>query len=198
MKDRKITIQQITGIGMMAAAVYAASLLQIVVPTAIGNTRLHMGNVLCLLSGMLLGPVQGGLAAGIGSMYYDLSNPAYLTSAPFTFLFKFIMAWLCGKVVSGKGTRDIRSIADKCGQTQGLHIRRRYILGSISGSFAYVLCYLTKAFVEHRFVMGMPSEAVLLTVAQKAAVSCTNAVIACAVAVPLGLALRPVMARIIR
>ncbi len=63
-----------------------------------------MGNVLCLLSGMLLGPLQGGFAAGIGSMFFDLTNPAYITSAPFTFAFKFVMAWLCGKIVPGRST----------------------------------------------------------------------------------------------
>lgn len=50
----------------------------------------------CLLSGFLLGPIGGGLSAGIGSALYDLTSPAYVTSAPFTFVFKFLMAWACG------------------------------------------------------------------------------------------------------
>ncbi len=99
---KKITIREIARIGIMAAAVYVASaFLQVPIPTAIDNTRLHMGNVMCLLSGMLLGPLQGGLAAGIGSMFFDLTNPAYIASAPFTFIFKFVMAWICGKITSG-------------------------------------------------------------------------------------------------
>ncbi len=58
---KKITIKEIARIGIMAAAVYVASaFLQIPVPTAIDNTRLHMGNVLCLLAGMLLGPYGTG------------------------------------------------------------------------------------------------------------------------------------------
>ena len=49
-------------VGVMAAAVYVASaFLQIPNPTVIDNMRLHMGNVICLLSGLLLGPVQGVL-----------------------------------------------------------------------------------------------------------------------------------------
>ena len=49
-------------VGVMAAAVYVASaFLQIPIPTVIDNMRLHMGNVICLLSGLLLGPVQGVL-----------------------------------------------------------------------------------------------------------------------------------------
>ena len=50
---KKITIKEIARIGIMAAAVYVASaFLQVPIPTAIDNTRLHMGNVMCLLSGM--------------------------------------------------------------------------------------------------------------------------------------------------
>ncbi len=177
---KKITIMDITRIGIMAAAVYVSSaFIQIPIPTAIDNTRLHMGNVMCLLSGMLLGPLQGGLAAGIGSMFFDLTNPAYIASAPFTFLFKFFMAWICGKITSDHST----------------HLRQKYILGAIAGSFTYVVLYLSKSFIEHRFIVGLPTEAVMLTIAQKAVVSGINAVVACAVAVPLGLSLRPVMAR---
>ena len=177
---KKITIMDITRIGIMAAAVYVSSaFMQIPIPTAIDNTRLHMGNVMCLLAGMLLGPLQGGLAAGIGSMFFDLTNPAYIASAPFTFLFKFFMAWICGKITSD----------------YSVHLRQKYILGAIAGSFTYVVLYLSKSFIEHRFIVGLPTEAVMLTIAQKAAVSGINAVVACVVAVPLGLSLRPVMAR---
>lgn len=147
---KKITIKEIARIGIMAAAVYVASaFLQVPIPTAIDNTRLHMGNVMCLLAGMLLGPLQGGIAAGIGSMFFDLTNPAF-------------------------------------------------VLGGIAGSFSYVVLYLSKSFIEHRFILGLPLEAVMLTIAQKAVVSSVNAIVACLVAVPLGLALRPVMAKIIK
>ena len=37
-----------------------------------------------------------GLAAGIGSALYDVLDPVYITSAPFTFVFKFLMAWVAG------------------------------------------------------------------------------------------------------
>lgn len=180
---KKITIKEIARIGIMAAAVYVASaFLQVPIPTAIDNTRLHMGNVMCLLSGMLLGPLQGGLAAGIGSMFFDLTNPAYIASAPFTFIFKFVMAWICGKITSGSPA----------------HLKQRYVVGGIAGAFAYVVLYLSKSFMEHRFVLELPLEAVMLTVTQKAVVSSVNAIVACVVAVPLGLALRPVMAKMIK
>ena len=41
---KKITIKEIAQIGIMSAAVYVASaFLQVPIPTAIDNTRLHMG-----------------------------------------------------------------------------------------------------------------------------------------------------------
>ena len=176
--EKRITLKQIAMVGVMAAAVYVASaFLQIPIPTAIDNTRLHMGNVMCLLSGLLLGPIQGGLAAGTGSMFFDLTNPAYITSAPFTFAFKFLMAWICGMFAFRKKS--------------GLSSHKRYIIGSVLGAFAYVLLYLSKSYIEHRFVLGLPLEAVMITLTQKAVVSRVNAVISVVVAVPLGIALRP-------
>lgn len=179
---KKITLRQMTLTGLMAAAVYVASaFLQIPIPTAIDNTRLHMGNVMCLLSGLLLGPWQGGLAAGVGSLFFDLTNPAYIASAPFTFLFKFLMAWLCGRIAAGAGSR--RSL--------------RFLAGSLWGSLLYVILYLGKSFAEHYFVLKLPLEAVLLTLSQKALVSGINAVVAVCVAVPLGLSLQPVLRKIL-
>ncbi len=177
---KKITVKDMTLIGIMAAAVYVTSaFIQIPIPTAIGTTRLHVGNVMCLLSGMLLGAVPGGLAAGIGSMLFDLTNPAYVTSAPFTFAFKFVMAWLCGKIIS----------ACRAG------LKTRLLCGAAAGAFTYVLLYISKTFLEDRFILGLPLEAVMLTVAQKSVVSGVNAVIAVIVAVPLGFYLRPAVAK---
>ena len=97
---KKTNTRRLVFTSMMAAIVYITSaFLQISIPTVIGSTRLHMGNVMCLLSGMLLGPLYGGIAAGVGSMLFDLTNPTYISSAPFTLVFKFGMAWLCGKIV---------------------------------------------------------------------------------------------------
>ena len=77
----KPSVRMIAAVSILAAMVYVTSaFLQIPIPTPIGSTRLHLGNVMCLLSGMLLGPWYGGLAAGFGSMLFDLLNPAYIAS----------------------------------------------------------------------------------------------------------------------
>lgn len=52
---------------------------------------IHPGDAVVLLSGLLLGPVYGGLAAGIGSMFADLFS-GYLAYAPATFIIKCFTA----------------------------------------------------------------------------------------------------------
>lgn len=184
MKKNKITIKQMTLVGLMAAMVYVASaFLQFPIPTVIGNTRLHMGNVMCLLSGLLLGPVMGGLSAGIGSMFFDLTNPAYISSAPFTFVFKFLMAWVCGILYNrwkGKKNTILYSI-----------------VSAAAGSFTYVILYLSKNFIESRFFLLLPFEAVVLSVVQKGIVSIVNGIIAVVVAVPLSIAIRPTISHML-
>ncbi len=52
---------------------------------------IHPGDTIVVLSGLLLGPLYGGLAAGIGSMLADLFS-GYLFYAPATFVIKAITA----------------------------------------------------------------------------------------------------------
>lgn len=171
---KKYTIRDITMIGVFAALVFAASWTQISIPTPIDNTRLHLGNVACLLSGLVLGPVPGGLAAGIGSMFFDFTNPLYIKDAAFTFLFKFLMAFVCGLISRGGGGENIK----------------RNILAAICGAGLYVVLYLSKNFVESYFFLRVELETVMITLATKAAASGTNAVIAVIAAVPLSVAVK--------
>ncbi len=179
---KKITVKEMAMTGVLAALVYAASaFLQIPIPTAIDNTRIHMGNVMCLLSGLLLGPLWGGFAAGFGSMFFDLTNPLYTASAPFTFAFKFAMAWLCGKIAWGNGA-DAKKIF-------------RNITGATCGAVLYVILYLSKGYIENYYIMRMQLTPVLISLSQKAIVSTVNAVIAVIVAVPLAKAVRMALSR---
>ena len=56
----------------MAALVALGSKLEIQIPSVLGSNRFHLGNVMCALSGLLLGPWWGALASGLGSALYDL------------------------------------------------------------------------------------------------------------------------------
>ena len=103
----KSLILRIVMTAMFAALVFVSSMISVPIPVAIGDvTRILLGNIFCLLSGFTLGPVCGGLAAGIGSALYDLTNPAYIASAPFTFAFKFLLAAVCGVISCFTGKKE--------------------------------------------------------------------------------------------
>ena len=79
----------LAGVGIFAAlTLLATSVLRIPTP-AFGYV--HIGDCFVLLSGMLLGPVCGGLAAGIGSALSDLLA-GYAVWVPGTFAIKFLTA----------------------------------------------------------------------------------------------------------
>ena len=63
------------------------------IPAVLGY--IHLGDALVLLSGILLGPIYGGLAAGLGSALADLIN-GYAIFVPGTFVIKALCAIICG------------------------------------------------------------------------------------------------------
>lgn len=176
MKQESKWIYRVTLTAVFAALVFVSSMISVPIPVAIGDvTRIHLGNIFCLLSGLVLGPVGGGLAAGLGSALYDMTNPVYIASAPFTFAFKFMLAAVCGWIAWAKGSR-----AENHGQN---------ILAAIAGSATYMVLYLGKSFIEG-MLLGSALGPVLLSVATKAVTSGVNAVIAVIVSVPLCAAIR--------
>jgi uncharacterized membrane protein len=168
-------------IGVFAALVFAASWISIPIPTPGLASRIHLGNILCLLSGLILGPVAGGLSAGLGSMFYDFTNPLYVASSPFTLVFKFLMGFVCGKVARVNGAE-----ASRTGQN---------ILAAALGQVAYIILYLGKNFFEDYFFQRMELETVLIDVGTKALTSGLNGLIAVVIAVPLTAALRSALSR---
>lgn len=85
---------------MMTAIVFVGNFLRITFPVPLGGvTSFTLANILCALSGLLLGPGCGFLAAGLGSGLYDLTNPAYVMEAPITFLTKGMYGLIAGLVL---------------------------------------------------------------------------------------------------
>ena len=98
MSDRFLTeneLQAYTTKRTITAALFAAltciSTMIIKIPTpTLGY--IHPGDGFVLLSGILLGPIWGGLAAGIGSALSDLIG-GYFIYVPATFIIKFLTAF---------------------------------------------------------------------------------------------------------
>lgn len=176
----KLTTQKIVLTGLMAALTVAGSALRIVMPIDIaGNTAFHLGNSMCALSGLLLGPWLGGLAAGLGSAIYDLTNPAYIADCWITFLTKGALGLMAGLVAW---------------QLHKSPSALRGVVGSVAGSVAYALLYLCKTyFYSGLLVKGLSPEAAWLTVLAKIPATTFNAVIAVIIAGVLYPALCPAL-----
>ena len=171
MKNSKI--MKITFVGLMAALVFAASYMRIVIPLSLGgNTAaIHFGNIFCVISGLLLGPLYGGLAAGIGSALYDLTNPLYISSMPFTLVFKFMLAFVCGLIAYSKDRK-----------AENFKVN---VIAAAAGSLAYIILYLGRDFLNNIFFLQLQMMPTLVMTGQKAFASTVNAVLAVVIATPV-------------
>lgn len=173
-KKQKFTVRDLAVIGLLSALVFVFSWMQIPIGDA---SRLHLGNAFCALSGLLFGPVHGGIASGLGSMLFDFTNPRYIAESWITFLTKFCIGFLAG-LIAHRGEK--RTILKDLG-------------GAAAGSFAYVVLYLVKSFIQKFWIEGQALGAVQTQLIAKAASSFTNAVIAIVISVLLVQALRPAL-----
>ena len=175
---KKITVREITMVGVMAALVFVASRISFPVILPIGETRIHLGNIFCLTAGFVLGDISGGLAAGIGSMFFDLFDPKYFTSAPFTLVFKFIMAFVCAKIAYSGGKKAMNVPLN--------------VLAGVTGSLIYMILHLGKTFIEG-VMLGAETGAALMLVIQKMGISSLNAVMAIIIAVPFSMSVNAIL-----
>ncbi|HIT18746.1 MAG TPA: ECF transporter S component [Candidatus Fimivivens faecavium] len=167
-KTNRVSVYQLSAVGLMTAVVFVANFISI----PIGDvSRIHFGNVFCVLAGLLLGPVRGGICAGLGGFFYDFFNPLYAAEAPITFCLKFVIGFFSGAVSHSKGNH---------GGSMGLNIA-----GAVTGSLAYVVLYLAKNYINEAWLLRNPMETVMVKLAAKGAASLTNAAIAVVVAVVL-------------
>ncbi len=197
---KTVGVADIVMVGLFSALVFAASWLQISIPTPLGNTRIHLGNVLCLLSGFMLGALRGGLAAGVGSMLFDFTNPLYIASAPFTLVFKFIMGFLCGLV--GSRVRDAEKVKYRVlnAETGALafNVTKKQndfvykVAAAVTGQFTYIILYLGKGYYWDALTVqkSSPEAAWIDVIVGKAPVSLFNGLLAVIISVPLAIALQ--------
>lgn len=128
MKSDKI-IKLVTASLMAALTCVVTMMIPIKIP--LNDGYIHPGDAFVLLSGIILGPIYGGLAAGIGSMFADLLSP-YAPYAAATLVIKALAA-----MVAAYSYRHIRVrsvvLAGTLGGiivTLGYFIIERFIFGS--------------------------------------------------------------------
>ena len=132
-KNRK-TVLTICMVAMMAALVAVGSNIpNIQIPSPLGNNRFHLGNVMCALSGLLLGPWWGGLSSGLGSAIYDLlMDPTRFADTPITFITKGLYGVVAGAVFFKVFKGESSYLAE--------------LTASAAAAATYIVVYLGKSF----------------------------------------------------
>lgn len=166
--------------GLLAAVVFVGFCISIKIPLSGAKAQIAFGNVFGILSGLLLGPVYGGAAAGIGGFLYDLVS-GWADSACVTLITKFIMGFVAGWIAWSA-------------QKKGLPSLKRTIVAAVCGSFVYCLLYLGYGYVE-QLLWGSSEEALQYIMGVKVLVTFVNAVLADTVAIPLYFAIRTPLVR---
>ncbi len=164
-KKSTLTLRRIIFIAVMAAIICVVTFFRF----PLLGSKVHFANALCLLGGLMFGPVGGGLAAGLGSALYDGLFGGYdIIQCLITFVSKFAMAAVCALIARTATHRNVNKV--------------RVALGCVCGALSYVVLYMLKTFIYQRFVYGYPGETVLAAMASKLPASLINAVFAIIVA----------------
>ena len=143
MKKNAMNPHRLAVLAMMTAVVFAVNFPRIIIPLPTGETSFTLANIACVLSGMLLGPL-GGLASGLGSALYDLTNPIFAPECWLTFLTKGAMGLAAGLVFCTPEQRETASY-------------RRCLASSLVGCLTYYLLYFSKSlFYDNMLVGGLP------------------------------------------
>lgn len=180
-QNKSITTKQIVMVALLAAMTCAGSALRIKVPEVVGTSAFHLGNILCALSGILLGPWLGGLAAGLGSAIYDMFDPIYIRDAWITFLTKGMYALIAGMV--------IRSGSGRWGYGKA-------IIATTAGALTYAVLYLCKGiFYDGMLLNGLTAAAAAIAVTAKLPATTFNVVVAIVGAPLIAIALRKALSR---
>lgn len=174
--SNKFNVKKLAIIGLMAAVVYIATNFRIDIPTPLGKTMLHFGNVMCILSGLLFGGIIGGLSAGIGSAFFDLLDPTFAPEFMITFFMKFVLGFVAGYISHKNNNEDNQ---------------KQNIVAAVLASLTYVVLYISKTFITNYIIIGEHLSAVLSVVYVKGSVSLINGLIAVFVSLILAKAIKP-------
>lgn len=173
MNQKSITTKKIVLTALLAALTVAGSAIRVTMPIDIaGTTSFHLGNIMCALAGLLLGPWYGALAAGIGSMLYDFTNPLYIAESWITLLTKGAYGLAAGLVFL---------YASKLLWKQETAVWAAYVraaIASAAGAVTYAVLYLAKSYITGILVKGLTHDAAMLTLAAKLPATIFNGVVA--------------------
>ncbi len=170
--------------GVMAAIIYVVTMFRI----PLGQSKVHFANSMCLLGGLLLGPVWGGSAAGLGSALYDVIAGGYgIVEALITFVSKFAMGWVAGFL--------FRVLVIRKGKQNGLWVKYlpQLVISCVAGALTYVALYMLKTWIFKTYVEPVPVETIPAVMVGKLIPSLINAAFAVVTAPIFYHAIRPAL-----
>ena len=178
------SVYRVVLIGVMAAMAFVANYIRI----PFLDSKISVGNAVCVLNGLLFGPMGGFWASGIGNLLFDLMT-GYGAESLITMVSKGAISLVTGAIA---GSLIHRPAIDRRAAV-------RLVLGSLAGAAVYVALYMLKTFIFGLTVNGLTLEATGVKMLAKLPASAINAVFA-TIATPilfraLHPALRHVMAR---
>jgi len=173
--------------GLMAALCYVAfTFLKIPIPMPGGGmTALHIGNAFCVLAALILGGMYGGIAGSLGMTIADLMDPAYVISAPKTFVLKLMIGLIAGFVA--------HRIAHITEEHDKGYIFRWSLIASIAGLGFNVIADPVVGYIYKTYLLGIPQDVSKIMATWAAGATALNAVVGTIVVVFVYAALRPVL-----
>ena len=167
-KKDSTLITRIVFTGVMAAIICVITTFRI----PLGQSKVHFANSMCLLGGLLLGPVWGGAAAGLGSAIYDVVLGGYgFFDALITFVSKFAMAFVTG-ILYQVWVKRKKEAPDWKQELVPL------VLACVAGALTYVALYMLKTWLFKMYVEPVPAETIPTVMVAKLIPSLINAAFA--------------------
>ncbi len=154
---------------------------KITIPVTAGtSTAIHIANAVVVLSSWFLGPVYGGLSGAIGLSIADILDPRYITSAPKTFLLKFLIGFIAGTVARQFHLRE---------KTDRKEIIEAATVSAVAGLGFNVIADPIVGYFYRNYLLGIPQDAAKIIATWVAGATAINAVACVFVSVILYLAL---------
>ncbi|MBQ2139073.1 MAG: ECF transporter S component [Erysipelotrichaceae bacterium] len=176
-KTRKLVFTAMFAVINYVAFTYG----KITIPVTAGtSTAIHIANAVVVLSAWFLGPIYGGLSGAVGLSIADVFDPRYITSAPKTFLLKFLIGFIAGTLANRFRLREKEE--------------RKEIISITAISAAAALGFNVVAdpivgYFYRKYLLGIPQEAAKIIATWVAGSTAINAVVCTIISVILYLAL---------
>lgn len=182
MSMKNKAVLRITLTAILTALCYVSfAFLKITIPTPLGYTSFHLGNVMCVLAALILGGVGGGIAGAIGMGIGDILDPVYIVVAPKTIILKMMIGLVVGTM--SHRVFKIDALEDK-------KLTKAVFLSSATGMLANIIGEPLFGYFYYRFILNAQDKALNALLSYNLVSTTVNATITVILASLIYIALR--------